>query len=231
MFYSVCESPGRNIMALLPYDGAMIPGLRKFHEASATFHYAKRDIVIRQNWNQLGVAAVVWDAAIVLCTYLELGTIQLRDRTVIELGAGTGLVGIVAALLGADVTVTDREVALQFLESNLRENIPPDLRTRARARELSWGVNLHQYDAGSYDVVLGADVVYLEETFPALLETLEYLSSEQTMILLSCRIRYERDQNFLKMLGSRFTVEKVYYDTEKDVHVYKAQKRMVKEDL
>ncbi|XP_067844188.1 protein N-lysine methyltransferase METTL21A isoform X2 [Heptranchias perlo] len=91
-------------MALLPYDGAMIPELRKFHEASATFHFAKRDIVIRQDWKQLGVAAVVWDAAIVLCTYLELGAIQLRDRTVIELGAGTGLVGIVAALLGSGLT-------------------------------------------------------------------------------------------------------------------------------
>ncbi|XP_072434678.1 protein N-lysine methyltransferase METTL21A isoform X2 [Chiloscyllium punctatum] len=219
MFYSVHEILGWNIMALLPYDGAMIPGLRKFHEPSATFHYAKRDIVIRQNWNQLGVAAVVWDAAIVLCTYLELGTIQLQDRTVIELGAG------------ADVTVTDREVALQFLESNLQENIPPDLRAKARARELNWGVNLDQFDPGSYDVVLGADVVYLEEAFPALLETLEYLSSEQTTILLSCRIRYERDQNFLQMLGSRFVVEKVHYDTEKDVHVYKAQKRLAKEDL
>ncbi|XP_067844187.1 protein N-lysine methyltransferase METTL21A isoform X1 [Heptranchias perlo] len=218
-------------MALLPYDGAMIPELRKFHEASATFHFAKRDIVIRQDWKQLGVAAVVWDAAIVLCTYLELGAIQLRDRTVIELGAGTGLVGIVAALLGADVTLTDREVALQFLESNLRENIPPDQRTRARVRELSWGVNLRQFNPGSYDVVLGADIVYLEETFPDLLETLEHLSSERTTILLSCRIRYERDQNFLKMLGSRFRVERVHYDAKKDVHVYKAQKRTVREDL
>uniref|UniRef100_UPI00398ECA99 protein N-lysine methyltransferase METTL21A n=1 Tax=Pristiophorus japonicus TaxID=55135 RepID=UPI00398ECA99 len=218
-------------MALLPYDGAMIPELRKFHAASATFHFAKRDIVIRQDWKQLGVAAVVWDAAIVLCTYLELGAIQLQDRTVIELGAGTGLVGIVATLLGGDVTVTDREVALQFLESNLRENIPPDLQTRARATELSWGVNLCRFDPGSYDVVLGADVVYLQETFPALLETLEHLSSERTVILLSCRIRYERDRNFLKMLGSRFVVEKVHYDTEKDVYIYKAQKRTVKEDL
>ncbi|XP_051884934.1 protein N-lysine methyltransferase METTL21A isoform X2 [Pristis pectinata] len=88
-------------MALLPYDGAMIPELRKFHEASATFQFANQNIVIRQNWKQLGVAAVVWDAAIILCTYLELGVVQLQDRTVIELGAGTGLVGIVAALLAA----------------------------------------------------------------------------------------------------------------------------------
>lgn len=49
-------------MALLPYDNAMIPELRKFHEASATFQFANRDIVIRQDWKQLGVAAVVWDA-------------------------------------------------------------------------------------------------------------------------------------------------------------------------
>ncbi|XP_072117406.1 protein N-lysine methyltransferase METTL21A [Mobula birostris] len=218
-------------MALLPYDAAMIPELRKFHEASATFRFANQDIVIRQNWKQLGVAAVVWDAAIVLCTYLEMGVIQLRDRTVIELGAGTGLVGIVAALLGANVTITDREVALQFLESNVRDNIPHDLQNMAWIRELAWGVNLCQFEPASYDVILGADVVYLEETFPALLETLQYLSSERTTILLSCRIRYKRDHNFLTMLGKHFTVERVHYDSERDVHIYKAQKTKLKEEL
>ncbi|XP_069789993.1 protein N-lysine methyltransferase METTL21A isoform X1 [Narcine bancroftii] len=217
-------------MALVPYDGAMIPELRKFHEASATFHFANQDIVIRQNWKQLGVAAVVWDAAIILCTYLELGTVQLRNRTVIELGAGTGLVGIVASLLGADVTITDRAVALQFLESNVRDNIPHGSGSRAQVRELTWGTNLCQFEAASYDLILGADVVYLEETFPALLETLEYLSSEWTTVLLSCRIRYQRDNHFLKMLGGHFTVERVHYDSKRDVHIYKAQKKM-KEEL
>lgn len=38
--------------------------------------------------------------AVVLCTYLETGDVDLRGRSVIELGAGTGLLGIVAALLG-----------------------------------------------------------------------------------------------------------------------------------
>lgn len=40
--------------------------------------------------------------AVVMCVYLELGHLELKNRTAIELGAGTGLVGIVAALLGAD---------------------------------------------------------------------------------------------------------------------------------
>jgi len=38
--------------------------------------------------------------AVVLCAYLEMGSVDLRDRSVIELGAGTGLLGIVATLLG-----------------------------------------------------------------------------------------------------------------------------------
>lgn len=38
--------------------------------------------------------------AVVLCTYLEMGSVALQGRSVIELGAGTGLLGIVATLLG-----------------------------------------------------------------------------------------------------------------------------------
>ena len=38
--------------------------------------------------------------AVVLSAYLEMGAVELRGRRAVELGAGTGLVGIVAALLG-----------------------------------------------------------------------------------------------------------------------------------
>ncbi|XP_063093435.1 protein N-lysine methyltransferase METTL21A isoform X3 [Cavia porcellus] len=87
-------------MALVPYDEASGLGLRRFHKPLATFSFANRTIRVRQDWRQLGVAAVVWDAAVVLSTYLEMGAVELRGCTAVELGAGTGLVGIVAALLG-----------------------------------------------------------------------------------------------------------------------------------
>lgn len=38
--------------------------------------------------------------AVVMCMYLEMGSLEVKGRGVIELGAGTGLVGIVAALMG-----------------------------------------------------------------------------------------------------------------------------------
>ncbi|XP_045223523.1 protein N-lysine methyltransferase METTL21A isoform X9 [Macaca nemestrina] len=87
-------------MALVPYEETTELGLQKFHKPLATFSFANHTIQIRQDWRHLGVAAVVWDAAIVLSTYLEMGAVELRGRSAVELGAGTGLVGIVAALLG-----------------------------------------------------------------------------------------------------------------------------------
>ncbi|XP_054113816.1 protein N-lysine methyltransferase METTL21A isoform X5 [Callithrix jacchus] len=86
-------------MALVPYEETTELGLQKFHKPLATFSFANHTIQIRQDWRHLGVAAVVWDAAIVLSTYLEMGAVELRGRSAVELGAGTGLVGIVAALL------------------------------------------------------------------------------------------------------------------------------------
>lgn len=133
--------------------------------------------------------------------------------------------------LGARVTITDRAAALEFLESNVQANLPPELRPRAVVKELTWGKDLDNFPPGAFDFVLGADIVYLEETFAELLQTLEHLCSEQTVILLSCRIRYERDLKFLKMLRDRFSVHEVHYDSSKDVHIYKAQRGSHKDDF
>ncbi|KAM6268392.1 protein N-lysine methyltransferase METTL21A [Porphyrio hochstetteri] len=218
-------------MALVPYEEGAGWAARQLHSPSATYRFASHTIRVKQDWRRLGVAAVVWDAAVVLCAYLEIGGIDLRDRSVIELGAGTGLLGIVATLLGARATITDRAAALEFLESNVQANLPSELRPRAVVNELTWGKDLGNFPPGAFDFVLGADIVYLEETFAELLQTLEHLCSEQTVILLSCRIRYERDNKFLKMLRGRFSVYEIHYDSTKDVHIYKAQKGSRKEDF
>ncbi|XP_030205943.1 protein N-lysine methyltransferase METTL21A isoform X2 [Gadus morhua] len=95
-------------MALVPYTENALPALAKLHNSTATFHLAGREVLLNQDWRKSGVAAVVWDAAVVLALYLELAPVELRGRPVIELGAGTGLVGIVAALLGRRSGLTAR---------------------------------------------------------------------------------------------------------------------------
>lgn len=98
-------------------------------------------------------------------------------------------------------------------------------------KELTWGKDLGNFPPGAFDFILGADIVYLEETFAELLQTLEHLCSEKTVILLSCRIRYERDHKFLKMLRDRFSVYELHYDSSKDIHIYKAQRGSHKDDF
>lgn len=188
-----------------------------------------------------------------MCMYLELGQVDLKGKEVIELGAGTGLVGIVAALMGefnnsqkcckfelyvkvcmspgARATITDREPALDFLSANVKANLPADSPGSAVVSELTWGEGLDRYPAGGFDLVLGADIVYLKDTFPPLLRTLEHLCSESTLILLACKIRYQRDTDFLSLLGQRFGIQEVHYDKERDIHVYKAWKQSPVKDL
>ncbi|XP_006773820.1 PREDICTED: protein-lysine methyltransferase METTL21D isoform X2 [Myotis davidii] len=81
-----------------------------------------------QQYGSGGVGCVVWDAAIVLSKYLETpgfagdGAHALRRRSVLELGAGTGAVGLMAATLGADVVVTDLEELQDLLKMNINMN-------------------------------------------------------------------------------------------------------------
>lgn len=83
-------------MAIVPYDSSAV-FLSSFHAKERSFEFGGRTLTIFQNWNDVGVAAVVWDAAIVLGRYLEKIAAQLHGKKVIELGAGTGFAGIVVS--------------------------------------------------------------------------------------------------------------------------------------
>lgn len=65
----------------------------------------KNDVVLKIHQLEVGdVGCVVWDAAIVLSKYLETRDFNegrsWKALNVLELGAGTGVVGIVAAVHG-----------------------------------------------------------------------------------------------------------------------------------
>eukprot|EP00035_Acanthoeca_spectabilis_P013969 m.263882 g.263882 ORF g.263882 m.263882 type:complete len:426 (-) comp16016_c1_seq3:837-2114(-) len=134
-----------------------------------------------------GLGQVVWDAGVVLASYLAeaysgLGSSPalLRKRQVVELGAGPGLPGVVSAICGAKVLLTD-------LQPTLSEICVPNAAANQRAvkasgsggglnvAELVWGEDVGQDIGGPVDVVLGADVVFDEEHFPLLLRTLQQL--------------------------------------------------------
>ena len=70
-----------------------------------TIELDNTDTVLTINQLYVGdVGCVVWDSALVLGAFLQtLPSGSLTEKTVIELGAGTGAVGLIACALGYDV--------------------------------------------------------------------------------------------------------------------------------
>merc|ERR1712196_624077 len=106
----------------------------------------------------------VWGSAYVLAEHLQR-LAGLKGARVVELGAGPGLVGLVAAALGANVVLTDHVVAvLELLRNNTARN---EAVTRAAAGSvqvmpLKWNHQPHVEGIlaqGPVDYILAADVL------------------------------------------------------------------------
>ena len=106
----------------------------------------------------------VWPSALVMCDYLKRNPEIVKGKRVLELGSGTGIVGLYAAKLGAKhVTLTDFiDWNIEAIKRNIQEN---HLEKVADPRWLAWGTNLHE----KWDVILGSDVTYPTMDYPALL--------------------------------------------------------------
>jgi predicted nicotinamide N-methyase len=112
--------------------------------------------------HRLPYGVSLWPSAVALAHEIATRAEDFRGRGVLELGAGTGLPGIVAASLGGRVVQTDRdELALSLCERNGGRNGVGGIEYRL-ADWTDWN------DAGRYEWVVGADVLYGEALHPHL---------------------------------------------------------------
>ncbi|KII95938.1 hypothetical protein PLICRDRAFT_170534 [Plicaturopsis crispa FD-325 SS-3] len=152
-----------------------------------------------------GCGGVAWPAGQVLATYLA-STRRMRGQSVLELGSGTGLVGLVAAVLGASVCITDQAMLLDIMHENVTLNA---LEGAVTVAELNWGEPLPTTLSAKYtspDVILAADCVYFEPAFPLLVHTLVLLTSDaRTEVLFCYKKRRKADKRFFTLLKKQFT--------------------------
>lgn len=122
--------------------------------AAAILDRATEDHFVTDPDNLIPYGAALWPASIALAHEIATRASEFRDRTVLELGAGTGLPGIVAASLGAKVVQTDRnELALHLCKTNGERNRVTGIEYRA-ADWTAWT------DTARYDWIIGSDVLY-----------------------------------------------------------------------
>ena len=210
-------------MALILYEPS--PILEAFHAPERIFQFSGlQNVTIKQDWNTHGVAAVVWEAAVVLGTYLQNMSSEIHGKNILELGSGTGLSGIIACLLGARVTFTDLNNALSACSSNIELNLDSSIHNYD-LKSLDWTENLSDaWSAKHFDFIIGADLIYIEEIFQDLINTILYFTKQnkQLKMFLSGKIRYvERYGKFKKMLENSFHVDEVYFNKDVNVYIWK----------
>nr|XP_055028974.1 protein-lysine methyltransferase METTL21D isoform X2 [Misgurnus anguillicaudatus] len=187
------------------------------------------------------VGCVVWDAAIVLSKYLE--TQQFYNvqsdastwhaKNIIELGAGTGLVGLVAATLGANVIVTDLEDLQPLLQLNIRKN-QNLIRTGSITAK---GENVEDLLPQPHYILM-ADCIYYEQSVEPLVQTLKCLAGPETCIICcyeqrTVGVNPEIEKRFFELLLQDFQSEEIPPEKQDpefnspDIHLLHLRRRIV----
>lgn len=180
-------------------------------------------ILVRQI-RERGLSFQLWPAATGMCRYLETGYGAggegLRGARVLELGAGTGMAGVMAARLGARVTLTDLPHVLHNLQRNVELNLEDVAACGGSldVQPLRWGVreDVTPFTSLPPDLILASDCVYYDTLFEPLMQTLKWLfgigeaerekATGGPVLLLAHLRRWKKDGHFFRMAAKCFNV-------------------------
>ncbi|KAI9017653.1 putative methyltransferase-domain-containing protein [Gaertneriomyces semiglobifer] len=227
-------------------------------ERNATYRFRQPEFahlspieIQTEGWTN-GIGTLIWRAGPALARYCEKWLVEnyetLRTHKVlrvIELGAGTGISGMVFAKcfdellqnascdLDFEVTLTDLESVIPTLQQNVSATFGNDhlKALRLRVMPLLWGRDQqHQVAAiipnAKCDIILAADVVYNPDYHQALSESLDELSRPGTVLLMALERRdmLEEDAFFeiFKLRWDYDLMEAIVGDEGEEVVVFRA---------
>jgi protein-lysine N-methyltransferase EEF2KMT len=195
-----------------PLEAAQTLSILTYIPPYATEDVLANAIFIGENPRLLAAAGSTglrtWDACLHLATYLASdGRSLIKGKSVLELGAGTGLLSIICAglLSAAYVLATDRDEDMsQRIERNIGLNHHLTRRSGrwipVEAGALKWGSSetlgrVLPSMRGNilYDTILGADLIYSLDSFDPLASTISALAElcPTAEIVISAPVRNE----------------------------------------
>eukprot|EP00966_Prymnesium_polylepis_P053204 1231025-Prymnesium_polylepis.1 len=157
----------------------------------------------------------VWDAEVFLAHCVQRCGLVIPGSTVLELGAGTGLAGLVAARLGAQVVLSDMsDEALELCERNARVNRQVSSWQNVAAIRLEWGCAetaiAQRLGTHTPGLLLACEVLHREDYFPPLLAELQQRCGAHSAVLLAYDVRnVYREARFFELASRGFLVEPV----------------------
>ncbi|KZV80429.1 hypothetical protein EXIGLDRAFT_630171, partial [Exidia glandulosa HHB12029] len=161
----------------------------------ATFTRDSSRISSDDDWRELSIRLVgshplwghhLWNAARSFASFLDLNSdVYCKGKRILELGAGGGLPGIVASLVGAEsVVLTDYPDAalIDNLGQNVQCNVPPSTKCPVHVAGYIWGTDtapLLSHSPDGFDLILMSDLIFNHSQHDALLTTCEKTLSKR----------------------------------------------------
>ena len=187
-----------------------------------TITFLGKSFDIHQDPSSLNHGLCVWDASLCYLRYLEHNPREqeaLRGASVLELGAGTGILGIALAhCLGSHVVLTDLPSVTPNLAANLAANpLPPGCAGSCVVLPYSWDgrvaaeVVAASPSGAGFSHIIGTDVGYSETLNPTLLASAAaYAAGRRATTLLVNELRCEVAQAvFDRVAPQLFKVHRV----------------------
>ncbi|GBG34012.1 Protein-lysine methyltransferase METTL21E [Hondaea fermentalgiana] len=129
--------------------------------------------------NRTAIGTCVWDGSLVAAHWLGMAAQVGRlidGKRVIDIGAGTGILGVLAVKMGASrAVVTDLDLCLPVIRENIAGN---DISGKAMAAtlDLSKAPNVEVW-RGAFDTILIGEVMYLSELSEGIARWCDYLAA------------------------------------------------------
>ena len=149
----------------------------------------------------------VWPCAPVLAQYIWHNRHAVRGKTILELGAGTSLPGIVAGLCGAKIHFSDSSSLPNCIE-NSRKSCEANNLKDVHVHSISWG----RFDPDlltlpKLDLIMASDCFYDTKDFEDILVTISYLLEQNDGAAFLCSYQERSSRRSIEFLLSKWNLD------------------------
>ena len=200
-----------------------------------------KTVKYKQNF-VLGKGGIFWDGAYFLTKFMlekylnEENEDENNIKNVLELGAGTALPSIVCLIKGLRVVTTDIPKMIPFIEEIINNNKSSfNKNSHSIISELSWEKEediqriFELNKKNPFDLIIGSELIYLDDLFDDLIHVLDILSDKNTIILFSYKIRLpEMVEQFLQKLKQKFEIKFIDFALKNELYTNPDKLQLIK---
>ncbi len=160
------------------------------------------------------------------------------NLNILELGAGTALPSMFSAMLGHSVLITDIKKNIDLIKDNIvlnKLNENQGVKVETFFWESQDDIKKIKDISPVFDVIIGSELVYMEDYLDDLINVLSSFSNSETLIILSYKLRH-RDiiDSFVKNFSQVFSFNYIdddlllkYYPLKNKLQIILAKKKEI----